>query len=60
MRKVLDANETSISQIEVGILAGGVDNVDQTCLTGLESAGNVSSTFVLLGKVLRLVGRNKI
>ena len=40
--------------------AGRDENVDQTCLTGLESAGNVSSTFVLLGKVVRLVGNIEI
>ena len=58
MRKVLNANETSISQLEVGrtdILVGSVENVNQTCHTSLESAGNVSRTFVLLGKVVRLV-----
>ena len=40
--------------------AGRDGNVDQTCFTGLESCGNVSSTFVLLGKVVRLVGSFEI
>jgi hypothetical protein len=40
--------------------AGRDGNVNQTCSTGLESAGNVSRTSVLLGKVVRLVGNNNI
>ena len=46
--------------ISLDILAGGGGNVNQTCFAGLGSAGNVSNTSVLLGKVVRLVGRNKI